>query len=135
MCAQVHMRAINGSLAEAKVGSKHYGVFLEFAADLLEECLQYTTHHGTMNVPRPDDEDARVLEIEISRPGGGIVVTGMCKAAVVAHLKTEGVDLGKFNKALSFLGVTPDTLLSVPDLASVGAAALQIDQTCDLCFD
>ena len=38
---QIHMRAINGSLSEAKVGSKHHLVFLEFAADLLEECLDY----------------------------------------------------------------------------------------------
>ena len=69
--------------------------------------------------PQLDDEDARVLEIE-SRRAGGIVVTGMCRAAVVEHLKTEGVDLGKFPKALAFLGLTTDTVHSAQALASVG---------------
>jgi len=117
--AQIHMRAINGSLSQTKVGSKHHGVFLEFAADLLEECLEYVAVQGTMNYLRLDDEDPRVLEIECRR-AGGIVVTCMCRAAAVEHLKTEGVDLGKFPKALAFLGLTTDTVHSAQALASLG---------------
>ena len=94
---QIHMRLINPALDMAKVGSKHEGAFRTFAADLFEEILL----HG-----RQDDDQPALFHVS----NNTIVLTDMCKNAVLMHLKTTNVQLTTYPRTLAWFQLDEDSL-------------------------
>eukprot|EP00967_Tisochrysis_lutea_P008022 scaffold9577_cov20-Tisochrysis_lutea.AAC.1 len=89
----VHMRLINPALDQTNVGSRHEPAWNQSAAELLEEALL----KGRRDADQPDTIQAD--------DNCTIVITDMCKAAVLTYLKVPGVQLQQFSRVMAYLNV------------------------------
>jgi hypothetical protein len=57
---------------------------------------------------RPDEEERDIFHVNDNYT---VVLTDMCKAAVVLHLKATGTQLADFSRTMDYFGLSASTLM------------------------
>lgn len=82
---------LNPKLLPEKVGSKHERLWQELSADLLEEALEKGSHF---------DEEPHIFYVADQCK---LVLTDMCKFAIIQHLRVPDTRLASFPRTLDYL--------------------------------